>query len=138
MTTIVYNHEDKEIAYDSRLIRGGMIATDDDEKAITNESGVFLMAGKTADVELVAKCYPEAPTREVDCYGFLIANGSVLWVADGGAEGALIQDYNEAAGSGECHAISAMDMGATAKEAVEMAARRDIYTGGKIRVIKVK
>jgi len=41
-------------------------------------------------------------------------------------------------GSGELHALTAMDMGASAKEAVGMAAKRDIYTGGKINTFKLK
>lgn len=45
-----------------------------------------------------------------------------------------IQRHNpEAFGSGSKHAITAMDMGASAKEAVGMAVKRDSGTGGKIR-----
>lgn len=40
-----------------------------------------------------------------------------------------------AIGSGRDFALAAMDMGATAKEAVEMAAKRDVYTGGTIRTV---
>ena len=39
-------------------------------------------------------------------------------------------------GSGSDHALTAMDMGATAEKAVEMAAQRDICTGGRIRVYR--
>jgi ATP-dependent protease HslVU (ClpYQ) peptidase subunit len=38
-----------------------------------------------------------------------------------------------AIGSGEQAAMVAMHMGATAKEAVEMAKRVDPYTGGRVR-----
>lgn len=43
-----------------------------------------------------------------------------------------------AIGSGEDHALTAMDMGATAKEAVEFAAKRDSKTGGLIRAFDPK
>lgn len=39
-----------------------------------------------------------------------------------------------ALGSGRRHALTAMDMGASPKTAVEMAARRDPFTGGSITV----
>lgn len=40
-----------------------------------------------------------------------------------------------AIGSGRDFALAAMDMGASAKEAVEAAAKRDVYTGGTIRTL---
>jgi len=39
-------------------------------------------------------------------------------------------------GSGSDHALTAMDMGATAEKAVEMAMQRDICTGGRIRLYR--
>ncbi len=40
-------------------------------------------------------------------------------------------------GSGGCYALTAMDMGATAKEAVKMAMKRDTGTGGRVRTYKL-
>ena len=45
---------------------------------------------------------------------------------------------NESFGSGSSFALSAMDFGKSAKDSVKYAMTRDIYTGGKIKVIKVK
>jgi hypothetical protein len=42
-----------------------------------------------------------------------------------------------AIGCGSDHAITAMDMGATAYQAVQMAAKRDTGTGGTIRAATV-
>ena len=42
-----------------------------------------------------------------------------------------------ATGSGQHHALTAMDMGATAKEAVKMAIMRDTNSGGRIRTYKI-
>lgn len=42
-----------------------------------------------------------------------------------------------AVGSGAPHALTAMDMGATSKKAVEMAILRDMYSGGKIQTLKI-
>lgn len=41
-----------------------------------------------------------------------------------------------AIGSGAKHALTAMDLGLDAKEAVKMAMKRDIYTGGRIRTFR--
>lgn len=42
-----------------------------------------------------------------------------------------------AIGTGKDHALTAMDMGADAHTAVEMAARRDVFTGGDITSLKI-
>lgn len=44
----------------------------------------------------------------------------------------------QAVGSGWVVAMSAMKLGKTAKEAVELASQLDIYTGGKIQVVHVR
>jgi ATP-dependent protease HslVU (ClpYQ) peptidase subunit len=44
---------------------------------------------------------------------------------------------NQGVGSGFKFAISAMDHGKSAKDAVKYAATRDIYTGGKIHVYDI-
>lgn len=43
----------------------------------------------------------------------------------------------DAIGSGAAYALAAMDMGASAEDAVRAAMKRDIYTGGKVRAMKV-
>lgn len=139
MTTIAYNHKDKEIAFDSRLTRGSTIASDNYNKAIKKSGLTFILAGSTSDCDLVASMYPDRLTREVDCYGFLIDSGVVYWVSSDDLEIKILElSYNEAAGSGQDHALTAMDLGLSAKDSVKMSAKRDSNTGGKIRVIKVK
>jgi len=43
-----------------------------------------------------------------------------------------------AIGSGQDHALTAMDCGLSAKEAIKMAAKRDVNTGGRVRTFKIK
>ncbi|MNJ79145.1 hypothetical protein D3C77_770710 [compost metagenome] len=43
----------------------------------------------------------------------------------------------DAIGSGAPYALAAMDMGASAEDAVRAAMKRDIYTGGKIRTLRI-
>ena len=47
----------------------------------------------------------------------------------------ILLDRVYAIGSGSPFAFAAMDMGANAYKAVEMAAKRDTSTGGKIRTV---
>ncbi|MNI98876.1 hypothetical protein D3C73_1578140 [compost metagenome] len=48
-----------------------------------------------------------------------------------------MRDRPYAIGSGTPYAFAAMDMGASAEKAVEMAARRDTSTGGTIRTLRI-
>ena len=139
MTTIAYNHKDKEIAFDSRTTRGDTIVRDNANKAITNSKGTFIFAGSSADCAIVASEYPNTPEKTVNSYGFAIVKGVVNWISFND-DGINIQEinYNESAGSGQDHALTAMDLGLSAKDAVKMAIKRDNGSGGKIRVFKVK
>ena len=139
MTTIAYNHKDKEIAVDSRITRGDFIVSDNAKKAVKNENGFFALCGRAADCKLVAECFPNEPPREVDCYGFVASDNCVYWLSFSDGQMILTEcDYNEAAGSGQDHAITALDIGLSAKEAVKMAVKRDLHSGGKVMVYKVK
>ena len=44
----------------------------------------------------------------------------------------------DAIGSGSAYALAAMDMGASAEDAVRAAMKRDIYTGGRVRTMRVE
>lgn len=43
----------------------------------------------------------------------------------------------DAMGSGSAYAIAAMDMGASAEDAIRAAMKRDIYTGGVVRTMTI-
>jgi len=49
----------------------------------------------------------------------------------------IMLDRPYAIGSGTPFAFAAMDMGASAEKAVEMAARRDTSTGGRVRTFRI-
>jgi len=74
------------------------------------------------------------------CSAFVVDNG-VIYEFGLDSDGVLSKEAlseNLCKGSGEFWAMAAMDFGCSAKEAVKYAMTRDMYTGGKIRVIKVK
>jgi 20S proteasome alpha/beta subunit len=133
MTTIAY--KDGIVGYDGRQTAGDVILSDVVDKCILNQGHYFFLSGHIADYEIFVKAWHgEKIETDINAYGF-VYDGSQLWKAG-------VQDnklwkykvtYPESVGSGYLHALTAMDMGATAKEAVEWAAKRDVYTGGVIR-----
>lgn len=138
MTTIVYDHKAREIAYDSRITRGGIIVTDCDEKMINNEKGAFIFCGNAAEIQHALAMFPNNTESDVDCHGLWINKGEVYWVC---YEGVRIMPskltYTESCGSGSDFALAALDFGKSAKEAVEYAMTRDSCTGGEVKVIKL-
>jgi len=141
MTTIVYNHEDKEIAVDGRLTENGLIITDNDQKYIEKGGITFFLCGGYSDSYLLVDVYlgAEAGKADIDANIILIEDGRLFCVSYiGGSINKWSIEHNTAWGSGEKFALSAMDFGESAEQAVKYAATRDIYTGGTINVFKVK
>ncbi len=141
MTTIAY--KDGVIAYDSRVTRGSLIDHDDFEKLIHRDGHRFLFTGCGPDFadlidEFLGK---KIVSKPLEANGLVITNGRLCQIGHDAESGFWVDDvWSErpfAIGSGRDFALAAMDMGATAKEAVEVAARRDVYTGGTIRSIKI-
>jgi ATP-dependent protease HslVU (ClpYQ) peptidase subunit len=140
MTTIVYHHESKTIAYDSRTTDGGIIMSDDTEKKFTKGDLKFFLAGSLCDMSEFIDAYPiGAVSAESEIAGFMVDSGI--------AYGLSIRDnkiikwelkYNDAMGSGHKYALTAMDYGKTAVEAIEAAIKRCVYTGGKVREFKIE
>lgn len=141
MTTIAYHHERKEIAYDGRTTRGDTIMNDASEKMVEKDGVRFFICGATGDYELLVSMYFGAKSELVpEAYALVIDGGRVYRIgcqADGGFW-KCIPDCSDAIGSGWQYALSAMDFGKCAKGAVEYAATRDVYTGGKISVMRVE
>ena len=142
MTTISYNYKDKEIAVDSRETAGDLIASDDAIKAEKISGEWYISAGCSNDCELLTDCIINGTKhdRDLDANVMFTKDGKVFnsnyYAADGLTTWELKRNYTM--GTGERFALAAMDFGKSASDAVKYAMTRDIYTGGKIRVIKVK
>ena len=141
MTTIAY--KDGVIAYDARETSDDIVLSDDVEKCIDRGGIKFLVMGASCDEEALIDAYFQdlMTVKDLDASAWVVDGGRVhcFSVGDGRTfsyEMDLSNCY--AAGSGGAFAYGAMDMGATAKQAVQMAAKRDVYTGGKIKTYKVK
>lgn len=135
MTCIAY--KDGVIAYDSRITSGSEITYDDYEKCRLVKDVRFFLSGFTCDYEkLVGAWFGESPKGNVEASA-LVFDGEKLWrIAyhenDGLSKAPIPLDRPYVIGSGSPHAQTAMDMGASASRAVEMAKKRDTGTGGKV------
>ena len=138
MTTIIYDHKNKQIAIDSRCAIGELIITDELIKSRLMNDVWFFLAGHNADIDKVIDQYPN-----VKC----INNVSGFIVKDKKAYTAQIIDkeffeseltYNDADGNGYLLAIAALDFGCSAKAAIEYVITRNINTGGKVHVYDIE
>ncbi|WP_045405413.1 hypothetical protein [Vibrio jasicida] len=142
MTTLVYDHNNHVIAYESRQIKDErIIITDSIEKLIVIDKHRFLGCGKVADINLLIKAFLNKEPPDCDDLH------AILWLIEdkhvrriGFCDGMLwvnTLDYSTAEGSGSEWAIAALDFGKSAKEAVEYAMTRDPFSGGKVRIIEL-
>ena len=140
MTTIAWDED--TVAFDSRETEGGTIVSDEFNKSVKKDGIVFFFAGSKGGIEPLINAYlsqgagngfPGIKALVLDdgkLYQFIFDTDIDQWIKyTVGPYGAM--------GSGRDHALTAMDMGADAKTAVQMAKKRDKSTGGKIRIFKL-
>lgn len=140
MTTIAYHHGDGQIAVDSQTTSGGVICSSSEDKTIKNKYGLWVFAGQCSDQEQLSNLeHDDQVSVFPDSEALLIKESKVYHVCvtkDKFCAHTLL-DYNYTLGSGGLFALTAMDFGKSAKEAVKYAMTRDIYTGGRVRVFNV-
>jgi hypothetical protein len=140
MTTIAY--KDGVIAYDGRVSARGTIIYDDFDKKRERDGVLFFGTGSTSDInDLVAAYFGESIAGECGAAAMVLHDDALMLVSyeDGKLfRSPILFDRPYAIGSGTDHAYTAFDMGATAYQAVEMAAKRDTGTGGLIRTLTIK
>lgn len=141
MTTIVY--KDGILAYDSRRTAGDVITRDDAQKCEEHDGVKYILCASVADYpDFRAAFMGKRLEHRIDVAGFVLQDGK-LWQAgfdpgQGFWRCEVELDVPCAVGTGAPYAIAAMDMGANAVRAVEIAKGRDLYTGGPVRKIKVR
>lgn len=141
MTTIAY--KDGVIAYDSRCSAGPEIIDDDFDKHIKREDIDYFISGSTSEIEDYIKAHTGKDVKKgVAGSWFSVESGSVFRCGVNDEDGFFKMEIDKSKhyviGSGGDHAITAMDLGLPAKDAVKMAVKRDAGTGGRIRTFKVK
>ena len=137
MTT--YAYKDGVIAYDGRCTSGDFIIEDDIDKKCERNGVVFFITGAVSDDENFLDVYFNmAQPTKFNTNSAIVWDGETLWLAsidkeEGFWKRKLHLDRAYATGSGSNFAIAAMDLGKSAREAVEYAITRDCKSGGLVR-----
>lgn len=138
MTTIAYR--DGILAADGRTTYGDTIFTDHSKKIHRLSDGaLFALCGDVAYVQPMLDALEDDDVDLPQGEGFTAVivekDGKVRLYEGKGGFIALDASYY-AFGSGEEYAMGAMDMGASAHDAVRVACGRDLSSGGDIQVEK--
>lgn len=140
MTTLAW--DGRHLAADGRLTSGDLILTDDDCKISITNNMVIAFCGSTSDYKMLSDAIANNENKSGKDLGssalFLeSADSCALFSCSTTSNGEFwkcsCEGFNRAIGSGGAFAITAMDTGLNAMEAVKMAIMRDIYSGGTIR-----
>lgn len=139
MTTIVYDHKARQIAVDSRCTANGIIRSDSDIKYRYSGSVLFFLCGQVSDHKLLIDAYNGQAVKECESYAMAVIDG-VVHLCGVENERFWIEpvNYSCAMGSGGNFALSALDHGAGATDAVKYAFTRDYYSGGIIRLYDIE
>lgn len=145
MTTIAYR--DGIIAGDGRETCQNddtasiMIVRDDCVKVHKIGNSLFGAAHGSEAIEILLKQLRKhkgkrGKVKPIDgeVAGLLIEKNGSIWLFEGSMWQKIDMPYY-AVGSGSYYAMAAMDAGASAVEAVEIAMRRDPYSGGLVTII---
>lgn len=137
MTTIAW--DGATLAADSQETEGGVIATLACKKIYAIGHEIVAPAGISNDVQEFVRLYPDdlEEFSPKEYFEVVILRGDGLYEAFAESESPLSTPtkvrYPYAWGTGAPWAIAALDHGKDAKEAVEYAATRDIFTGGPVQ-----
>ena len=140
MTTIVYS--DGIIAYDSRACMDNRIISDNYNKMMVFGKVRFWICGSTCEAQnFIAGYFGEDFDDSLDICALVWDNGNLFYSGYHG-EKKMWRDLLDmkspfTLGTGGDHAITAIDCGKTAIEAVKFSAKRDVNTGGRIRSYKL-
>lgn len=145
MTTLAY--KDGIVATDSRAATdGGLIVNDECDKSLEYNGVMFFFCGEARKVKNLAEAYFEEGEGLADYNVSAFAwdtNTKTLTMIGTSEDGRILKQpvdlkVPSALGSGSLHALTAMDMGCNAKDAVRMAMKRDMFTGGKIKTYRLR
>lgn len=143
MTTVAYNHKDKEIAVDGQCTSGTTIVSDSCVKLYRFDSGWAAFCGSVADIPTYLAILNRVPVEgdlsRLDCDCIVVPDNrnpySLLFDSLGDRVADDIKG-NWALGSGREFALGALHAGASARDAVKAAIKYDIYSGGRVVVKK--
>lgn len=126
------------------MTRGDVIINDNHNKKYEIQGRVFFCYGTLTGSDRLIDAYLNNNIQlPIEANALMVEKGKIYHLGfDPDSEPAHIWktliDRPEAFGSGEHFAFTAMDMGCTAREAVLMASKRDVYTNKNVNVYEVK
>ena len=144
MTTIAYNHKDKELAADSQGTSGNTIVSNKTKKLVRIVDGWVALWGNTTCMEEI---YEVLEGNALNLTGMTEEVGGIVMYDNGKvynlhvnplgrlSKKEINSDYAD--GSGREYALGALYAGATATQAVKAAIRYDIYSSGRILTKKM-
>ncbi len=138
LTTIAYR--DGIISYDSLITSQGVAVYSDYDKLIIRDGVHFFMTGALSDRDVLIDNWFSSKQRFADASALVFDGANLYEVGHHNARmwrEKIELDKFLAIGSGWQFALMAMDMGASAEEALIRTSVRDIYTGGIIRTFKL-
>lgn len=141
MTTILYSHKHKQIAFDSRVLEMTRIVTDDFMKMTEREGVKFFFAGAVSDVDALVQLYfaPDSGIPVLRAQAIVVDEGRVYVTEHSGSTLDTVElTYSDAIGSGSPWALAAVDFGASPRGAIAYAKKKDSATGGRIRIYNLK
>lgn len=95
-------------------------------------------SGMLEDLEpFLATLSGEPPPQRPGSFNALLVRRGKVYHASSWGQAYAIRGPHHAVGSGSDLALGAMDAGATAEEAVRIACKRDVYSGGRVKVVRV-
>lgn len=134
MTTLAW--DGRYLAADGRITTGTTIATDANQKITILGDYVVAIAGNVPDAKKLIDMLINGGKADsiLSSSGLYILNGKCFSFGcdDDGELWECPSPYCNAVGTGEDHALTAMDCGNDAREAVQLSIKRDIYTGGHV------
>lgn len=136
MTTIAF--DGRYIACDSRQTQGSHIFNNNGKKIVETKRYVIFYAGPIGgQQDEVIELFLSEQNHKSEIDASLIVfdreqSNTIAVYFDNGKTTRLILDCKEAIGSGFMYAITAMDCGLRADEAVKKAIERDSGSGGKV------
>lgn len=141
MTTIAWDGH--TLAAESLITEGSMRVGYMNKIIRLNNGGYVAGAGLTHVSQMVADWMNgkrEAPSEKElkDSIIFYIDSMGKAWIYDQTVSAAMPAQKKDACGSGSAFARVALEMGATAEEAVKIAMKFDTFSGGKINKVVIE
>jgi hypothetical protein len=142
MTTVAW--DGKTLASESRATRGHEIAPWAEQKLFVREGKVYASAGEGNLTEPLMTWHAaggdidKAPKGDPETGWTLLVighDGAYIYTSSSPYPYKITSPY--AMGSGKQFALGALHAGKSAKEAVEIACRLDVWSGGEIQVVDI-